>query len=253
MTDELQPTEPTPEPAPVKAKPKKKRGRPKGTRRVPRKVAQPEEMAAPEQSVVNIDLSRDQVLAETILETRGYTDEDVDKIVLGLEDQGNAYDWVRNMDEFRLPGPLQKLADEGKQAFRWIDSSDGTCMIQVHRDNFRWTPVNIMSHGKYFKAHDRKLRFNKHGGIMSGYMLLCWMPGKLYDAWRSVKGKMAGHETPMEGRSKTPGVVNYDPVAEGTASVGAETYANKDQFSGIVHVAEDTHPDAGYDEQGEYT
>jgi hypothetical protein len=253
MTDELTdqtPVERTPQPPAVK---KKKRGRPKGTRRVPRKAAKPVEQIAPEEGVVNIDLSRDTVLAETILETQGYTDEDVDRIVLGLENQGNAYDWVRNMDEFRLPGPLQKLADEGKQAFRWIDSNDDTCMIQIHRDNFRWTPVNVMSHGKYFKPNERRIRFNKHGGIMSGYMLLCWMPGKLYDAWCGVKGKMARSPSALDKSNKPPGVTTYDPVAEGSAAAGANAYATEEKFTGVVDVMNDTHPDTSYEESGEYT
>jgi hypothetical protein len=88
---------------------------------------------------------------------------------------------------------------------------------------------------------------------MSGYMLLCWMPGKLYDAWCAVKGKMARSPSALDKSNKPPGVSTYDPVAEGTATSGAQSYATDEKFTGVVDVMNDTHPDTSYEESGEYT
>jgi hypothetical protein len=213
---------------------------------------------APSQQVVNIDVSKEQHLAETILDARGYTDEELDTIIMGIENQEANYDWLDNMNEFKLPKPLQELEDSGEQNFRWVDSSDQQCMIQLSRENFRWTPVNMLSHGKYFKKPEDKVRFNRHGGIMNGYMLLCWMPGKLHRAWQAQKARMSGHETPMERPSQLSGVHHYDPVKEGTATSGIDSggeplYASERRFTGVVHDANDEHPDTSYEESGEYT
>ena len=242
----------------------KKERKPRGKalkRRAPKPEtkAEPETPApTPDQQVVNIDVSKEQHLAETILDARGYSEDELDTIILGLENQENAYDWLDNMNEFKLPKPLLELDEAGEQKFRWIDTSDAVCMVQLSRENFRWVPVNMLSHGKYFTKPEEKLRFNRHGGIMNGYMLLCWMPGRLHRAWKAQKARMSKHETPMESGSRLDGVHNYDPVKEGTAvnsidSGGEPLYATDKRFSGVVHDADESHPEDVFEESGEYS
>ena len=230
--------------------------KPKGEVETPLEAPTPELPEMPQ--VVNIDVSKEQHLADTILDARGYTDKELDTILLGLENQENAYDWIENMNDFKLPEPLSRLQEAGEQAFRWVDSSDQHCMIQISREAFRWVPVNMLSHGKYFPKPEQKLRFNRHGGIMNGYMLLCWMPGRLHRAWKGEKSKMNRHETPMERPSQLDGVYNYDPVKEGTATHNVDTgdgpsYATDKKFSGVVYDADEAHPETSYEETGEYT
>jgi hypothetical protein len=242
---------------------RQRKPRGKALKRRPPKKQEPElekvEAEVPETpQVVNIDVSKDQHLAETILDARGYTEEELDKIILGIENQEGSYDWLEQMNDFRLPEPLKRLEESGEQAFRWIDSSDENCMIQLSREQFRWVPVNMLSHGKHFKKSEQKLRFNRHGGIMNGYMLLCWMPGRLHRAWKAQKARMSSHETPMERPSQLDGVHHYDPVKEGTAAANVDSggkplYATDKRFSGVVHDADDSHPDTSYEESGEYT
>jgi hypothetical protein len=159
------------------------------------------------------------------------------------------------MNELAYPEPLEKISQlgSGEQGFRWVDTTDTTCMVQLSRKHFRWTPVNLLSHGKYFSKREQAIQFNKHGGIMVGAMLLCWMPGKLYRKWCEMKGKMGISTSAMDKSAKPPGVSTYDPVAEGTATSGAQSYATSEKFTGVVDVMNDTHPDTSYEESGEYT
>lgn len=251
---------------------KKPRGWPKGKPRGPRKKVEhatpqdkqetapaqevsykPEEAILEEKRVVSTE---EKQLAEVISESRGYTEEELQTILLGLENVGNKYDWAKNADEFRFPDPLYNISQFGtyEQAFRWIDTKDETCMIQIHRSQFRWTPVNLTTHGRLFKDREKRIIFNKHGGIMKGPMLLCWMPGKLHQAWRKIKQDRSNE--PTQRKTPAPGTQFYDPASDGSAVVGLERKVGfgkeESVFTGTVHEDTSTHPDTGYEEQGEY-
>lgn len=250
----------------------KKRGWPKGKPRGPRSTwakpkaedkqevapAQPVETPVPEpvQEQAKVMSTEDKQLAEVITESRGYTEEEMNTILLGLENVGNKYDWARQADEFRFPEPLYKISQFGtyEQAFRWIDTKDETCMMQIQRSYFRWTPVNMTTHGRLFKDREKRLTFNKHGGIMKGPMLLCWMPGKLHQAWTKTKRDRANE--PTERKTTAPGTQFYDPAADGSAAVGLDRKVgfgrDEPAFTGTVHEDTSTHPDSTYEEQGEY-
>jgi len=206
------------------------------------KATDPEVTESP---MVPLMTSEDARVKDAIQSSKGYTEEEIDKVILGFENHDNLFDYLKSMDEFQLPEVLQKLQDTGEQFFRWIDTLDPqTFDIQINRQNFRWTPVNRNTHGKLL--HNRF--FNKHGGVMRGPSLLCWMPGKLHRAWEAFKHRLANaqwQQTSERYGQKRGGIEFYDPSREGRSGILRSD-------PGFVHEADDKHPQDIFMEAGEY-
>lgn len=231
--------------------PKKKRGRPsrKQSNKPEVKVEQKTEVLSAE----------DQDIASLVSEARPYTQAEMKRILIGLEEQGNLYDIVRNTNDLAWPKEIQELEDKKVARYRWIDSKDDTSRIQLQRENFRWTPINRTNHPDL----PRRL-FNKHGGIMRANLLACYMPWPMYEAWNKIKSAYANEPSRVgEVRHKQKPHKFYDPTKEADGgSISDESAAGMKtperdgkeawrSYKTLVHEAHDTHPDDSYTESGE--
>jgi hypothetical protein len=206
---------------------------------------QKEKTSEPESETRPFMTTEDARITDAIQSSKAYSDEEVDKIILGFENHDNLFEFLKTMNEFQLPEALQKMQDSGEQYFRWVDTSDPqTFDIQLNRQQFRWTPVNRMSHGN----HLEKRFFNKNGGVMRGTSLLCWMPGKLHRAWMAFKHRLANaqwQQTSEKYSQKRSGIEFYDPSREGRSGILRTD-------PGFIHEADDKHPEDIFMESGEY-
>lgn len=181
------------------------------------------------------------VIRQAIESQKHLSKEELKKVLIGLENQGNLYDMVRTMDEMALPSPCQRLQDRKQYRFRWLDSSDQDSFYrQLHHPIFNWKLVNRM-----FPEPLPDNLFDSNGAISRSRAILSYMEHELWEKWNETKTKIANERWKTAERKQRQGPF-YDPVERGE-STEFNTPADNRHFSGLVHEVKETHP-GGFEE-----